>query len=1123
VAGPLFIRPAILTTVRIAFHLDAPRWPPLHDPHIFSAFCVASPTRQPLLHIVFLFLTSQFDRRIGDIPNNVFEIHIILIHSRSLPQPHRLFNPSFAADMKVSRGLGFSIAPLIFLLSPTTAQLPYNPTRILQNDTLLYIFRPSTTSNSQFELDTLDLSSTLQPLTLPLTTLYPSLPFLKTDTAQAFTPVINNGGNITVYTGDCAPGAAGAEIWTFTSVSASPYGNGSWGQEQVSLQNLDENNSVAGANFLNSGISFSSFVNSDASNTGIYLFGGMCPFENATQDSWMASANYSNLMVNVEPTASSSRTIDYQIGVSSSRGPPIAEAGFTITGLQRSYSNTSDGTQTQQQDFVLVGGHTSAAFINMSQVAIFSLPQESWTFLPVEQPNTQRTDLTARADITEIEPRSGHTALLTPDGQSIVLFGGWIGDTSTPADPQLAILNVGEGYGGQGSWAWTVPTTSGADLSTGAGIYGHGAIMLPGEVMMIVGGYSISASSGSRWRRASQSVNTQTLFYNVTSRSWLSEYSPPPTASTAPQTADSGPLSTTSQKAGLGAGLAIGCAAILGLLIFYLWYSRRLKKQREFREKELRNLALGAHRYHVEGLTANGIDARDADIDAGEYVDDPLGPGHGPYPYPTGRNSLPQGWRRAKGHDAERTGLLVEIPSPTRGLRRSLHGRGSHNLPRHDGRMRGAGNIHPIDELEEDEQAERAKDRPSSTALEMTERSRPTTHRISAFSNAPALDPFTDSSVPNGKDSQDLLTQSAPASPVHERATQPQTLGNDWDRAAGALIPRNSSPGNFGGRISPSKSDRTGSNLSERSTRSNLSARSSSGSIARTLSIRSSLLLNSIANPFMAPEGSPTAERSPDRRSGGWPNTNEQRTRSLTGNRPNTANADADSFTTAHSSFAQLQAEGEALLGGRPDRPDTSSSSASNTYHDTATADAAAITAVTSTREPRPTRERRKSWLGSVRRALGRANPDTDRSRSMTTSTPHYDWSAAPSPTTRQARDRSSFPASNLPRRAASDASFWRSKRGARDWDVDEESGRDRWRRNSGDDWGAPEDQAVLAKAEGEAEEDWDVEAAVERRVVQVMFTVPKQRLRVVNADVDGKSLLSTDEGDSKKGEEVQN
>jgi len=38
-------------------------------------------------------------------------------------------------------------------------------------------------------------------------------------------------------------------------------------------------------------------------------------------------------------------------------------------------------------------------------------------------------------------------------------------------------------------------------------------------------------------------------------------------------------------------------------------------------------------------------------------------------------------------------------------------------------------------------------------------------------------------------------------------------------------------------------------------------------------------------------------------------------------------------------------------------------------------------------------------------------------------------------------------------------------------------------------------------------DEDWDVEAAVERRVVQVMFTVPKTRLRVVNADVEGDGI----------------
>jgi hypothetical protein len=111
-----------------------------------------------------------------------------------------------------------------------------------------------------------------------------------------------------------------------------------------------------------------------------------------------------------------------------------------------------------------------------------------------------------------------------------------------------------------------------------------------------------------------------------------------------------------------------------------------------------------------------------------------------------------------------------------------------------------------------------------------------------------------------------------------------------------------------------------------------------------------------------------------------------------------------------------------------------------------------------------------------------------------------------------------------------------------------------KWKRTAGDNWGAPED-IVLAERERQRQEwrergkllvnitpdndqlptprtpirsdqlgipttddrpctpaseaDWDVEAAVERRVVQVMFTVPKSKLRVVNADPDRSSILS--------------
>jgi hypothetical protein len=36
---------------------------------------------------------------------------------------------------------------------------------------------------------------------------------------------------------------------------------------------------------------------------------------------------------------------------------------------------------------------------------------------------------------------------------------------------------------------------------------------------------------------------------------------------------------------------------------------------------------------------------------------------------------------------------------------------------------------------------------------------------------------------------------------------------------------------------------------------------------------------------------------------------------------------------------------------------------------------------------------------------------------------------------------------------------------------------------------------------DGQPETDWDIERAMEQRLVQVMFTVPKERLRVVNGD----------------------
>jgi len=156
-----------------------------------------------------------------------------------------------------------------------------------------------------------------------------------------------------------------------------------------------------------------------------------------------------------------------------------------------------------------------------------------------------------------------------------------------------------------------------------------------------------------------------------------------------------------------------------------------------------------------------------------------------------------------------------------------------------------------------------------------------------------------------------------------------------------------------------------------------------------------------------------------------------------------------------------------------------------------------------------PVREKKGlSWVGSVRRVISGAY--TGRSASLTAASSRFDTSP---PTTSPTAVAS---AAGPPRRAASDAGFWKGRRGASDWLIEPD-----------DDVGARPPTASTA-APGDAvtgdeedEDDWDVERAAEGRVVQLMFTVPRQRLRVVNADrdVDGRSLISFDESNSKNDE----
>ncbi|KAJ9642387.1 hypothetical protein H2199_004767 [Coniosporium tulheliwenetii] len=1010
-------------------------------------------------------------------------------------------------------------------------------TRILspprnENNDLLYVFRPSPASTNQFELLSLDLSSEARADNLPLTTLYPSLPFLDDDTAKAFTAVIDSGGNITVYTGDCADGPGGAELWKFVARPSSRNGNGSWVQETLSLGSAEEQRALAGPNYLASSIAFSGIVSEDGTQSSMYIFGGMCPFEDASQDEWTSAANYSNLMVNLDPAATPN---EFELGLTASRGPPIAEAGFSITPLLPTFSNNSDGSQNQQQNFVLLGGHTETAFINMSQVALFSLPEEAWAFLPVDHASNDHTDLAARDAVTPINPRSGHTAVLTPDGQRIVVLGGWVGDVNTPAEPQLAVLNVGAGYGGKTEWSWTFPPSSSDGLAQGTGLYGHGAVMLPGNIMMVVGGYSILATSSSQLRpRATQ--NTRNFFYNVTSNSWLSTYTLPSDHSSDAKSSQSGPLSSTSQKAGLGVGLTVGFAAIVGLVVLYCWYVRRQKRQREFREKELQELGLSAQSFNTNGFGRGGIDGRGGDMSAAGFLGDREMAAYTAYPWSNGRQARGgQGYRRVSAGDAQRTGALVEIPSPTRGLRRGANPRGNyHPAPRYDEkrRSRGSGTIHPIKESEEEEHTPAGIVPHSAGLPEMSERDR-IDNRASLFSQAPTLDPFSD---PDPLGSHPVNTfspipartrptsSSCPVSPVEEGSAGTQARALEWERAADRLLHDlahpNSTESSSHGRTSPSRSEesRTGSNLSDRSVWSNVSAKSSNGgvavSVARSISIRSANLLNSITNPFSTPNTSPPNDSPPETREGLRPRA------FTTGARPGSQGA--ESFMTAQASFAALQAEGETILGGRPDRYRDDPSSPVHPPSPMATAGVLREKPnADETPAPSPSKEKpRLSWMGSVRRALSRSKTNAGAGRTVSMISAH-----APTPILEPYRDNPSpvhdHGVSNpttAPRRAVSDATPWRYRRGARDWDETNalSDTEDIWRRTSGDDWGSPEDRKMKEKEEErekeDAEREWDVEAAAERRVVQVTFTVPRTRLRVVNADVDGASLVSREE-----------
>lgn len=931
--------------------------------------------------------------------------------------------------------------------------MPYLPTRILSSqDDLVYVFRPPTPMSSRSMLMALNTSRRLDSADIEYLTLSDPLPFLNDEDGEAFTPTIDTEGKMMAYAGKCQEGAEASTFWMFIPSNGTNASGGTW--RQMELGNaIPGARYTQGANYLASGMAFSSTVNSTSA---MFVFGGMCPDKGPSPVAgWIESANYSNTMLTIQATSSPSESI-YNLSNSTSRGPPIPEAGFTLTPLEPTYSQTPN-SQNRNQNFVLLGGHTQQAFINMSQVALFSLPEQTWSYLPVDLPPVgPKTDLTR--DVPLVEPRSGHTAVLTPDGRKIVVFGGWVGDVASGATPQLAILELGAGYGGDGNWQWSIPTVDGIGPEDGVGIFGHGAVMLPGSVMMIAGGYLTPKSSLERRKRSDLTLNPATYFFNTTSSSWIPSFDPPHKIIQPGNSTDATISKTTARKAGLQAGLTLGVLALLGLLCFYFWYTRRMSSRRQNREKEQRSLAAEAHNIGPFGLPVGSPVCEMAPVD---WSRDEVRSSTDAYPWaPVQTANVDERARGGIGqNEAERTGLLFEVPSPTRGLRRSLYSRVAYQpAPRFDdGRLsHGPGNIHPIDERDEYEEENGVGD-PLNGPENLQGRD------TKSLYSAPILDPFRDTRESSGSPS--------PESPTQARELEVQNWVNDW-AAADALMYQNAV------RLPADKNDRTSSTLSERSTRSTISANSylqAGSSVSRSLSQRSSVLLgtrplsshNDPTNITISPPESQANPKLPP----GY-NPNHRRTRSLT---LFTGTRGANNATTNNKSptksFPQLQLESEALLGG---------------YR------------IPGENSPTKLQNRARGWMGSVRRAFvggtdQSTEGSTERSESLTSSpTKSY---------------HHSINATAVPRRAASTgAMLWKKKQGAKDWDIED----------------GESDLKTSDVAMSYDDGDWDIESAIERRVVQVMFTVPREKLRVVNSgpDGDGVSTFSAELVDPDKEED---
>lgn len=968
----------------------------------------------------------------------------------------------------------------VHISAAETSLVPYIPTTILipgstaGNIETAYIFTPNHSGSSvdflSLDILTSDLNSSF--VNSAAKTLTSGLPFVSsansstTTTTTSFTPTIALDGSIIVYAGDCTLDS-GSEVWIYNASSISQ----SWIRHQVTA---DDDDGVTGPYFLGGAIAFSETIAPSISSPEIYSYGGQCPSSSQDGTTWISAADYTNSLVKLAPSSNGYSSEDLSL-----KSQPIAEAGFSITPLLPSTSNIS-GVVTQSINAVVLGGHTRTAFVNISTAAVWSLPEESWSFISISGPLSKNSSSSssdqselARADtVTQVSSRSGHTTVLNEDGTALVVLGGWVGNTSQAATPQLAVLEMnGNDYG---EWIWTIPEEQ--PLDYGDGIYGHGAALLPGNIMMVAGGYSISSSSASTSRLGRRDdINVAggqlKMFLNMTSMTWSNSYTNPLSSTSTAPTAGSGSstTSTHSTKFELGLGLGLGIPLLLLLLaIVFFLVRRRRRHQHAVRDEHIRNLASGSAFITSEEMLERQHEK--------EYLWGPKGAarwyytgGHDPYlreEKSLGYESL-RGLHGA-GFDFSEPMAVEPVGAYKTSLRRKPVPRIAKGLYQPTGvdESRALGAIHPILEDEEDEMSmhgamspdremEGAEDDPfvtpyPSPAREATSGPR---ERNTVLYIKPSISPGPTSPT-------EPHTPHTPHTPVQPQHPEVQDWVTDID-ASDALITARIQPHSTTtttvrnlGRATPTRrlslrgmeddgGARTDSNLSEsnRSTFSFMPNRADSLRVA-------------------AVTGSGLSTIVDEEKRGGTSHSDKS----------SSSNSN-NSYMTAKS-ISALQAEGPGLLLGRP-RAISDIEDLAHLSDDDHLAPGS----------PGKSKARR-SWFGSIRRVFSNSySSDSSSGRSIRTDSPAH-------------AEGSEFDRLGLGNFGLGGIGLLQKRRQGRSaWDERGEASASGHGPNAGEGW---------------EEEDWDVERAVEQRLVQVMFSVPKERLRIVNGDPEILSLAES-------------